>query len=260
MYRLVHRLLYLLNLCRESNMSRHYFNPNTRASSVVVSVTGDVNGDLIPDIVYVTGYRETDVSIIQNMTLGIRDGATGVSVNIPLKKNMGYDPILFLGDFTGDGINDILIVIPTGGSGGTTNSYVYSFVNNEPRLLFDSDGFNQAYQYDVTYKDNYKVEVFSKRDDTRYMIDLSLREPDYLNQIYDVDGKLKMPVSGWVDPISGLYPVDFAFDNMYDLIAYQQIAGTYHADSLGTIQSRLKWNGFMFILDYQDLAIYGSQG
>ncbi|NMD71561.1 VCBS repeat-containing protein [Bacillus sp. DNRA2] len=239
-------------------MNRYYFTQNMRVSGVVTSTTGDVNGDLIPDIVYVTGYRESDVSIIQNMVLGIRDGATGVSISIPLEKNIGYAPMLFLGDFTGDGIKDILITIPTGGSGGTTNNYIYSFVNNEPRLLFDSETFNQAYQYEVTYKDNYKVEVFSKRNNARYLIDLSLREPDYLDEKYDANGKLKTPISGWVDPISGLYPIDFAFDGLYDLIAYQQISGTYHADSIGTIQNRLKWNGFMFILDYQDLAIYGS--
>ncbi|SEA90781.1 hypothetical protein SAMN05421743_11065 [Thalassobacillus cyri] len=241
-------------------MNKYYFNPNMRVSGVVASVTGDVNGDKIPDIVYVTGYRESDVSIIQNMTLGIRDGATGVSVSIPLKENMGYDPTLFLGDFTGYGINDILISIPTGGSGGMTNDYIFSFVNNEARLLFDSEVFNQAYQYEVTYQDNYKVEILSKRNNTRYLIDLSLRDPGYLNEIYDTNGKLRSPVSGWVDPISGLYPIDFAFDDVYEIIAYQQIAGTYHADTLGTIQNRLKWNGYMFVLDYQDLAIYGSQG
>ncbi|WP_239587244.1 VCBS repeat-containing protein [Bacillus ectoiniformans] len=239
-------------------MNRYNYYSNMRISGVVASATGDVNGDLIPDIVFVTGYRESEVSIIQNMALGIRDGATGITVSIPLKKNMGYDPMIFLGDFTGDGINDILINIPTGGSGGTTYNYVYSFVNNEPRLLFDSDDFNQAYQYEVTYKDNYKVEVFSKRNNARYLIDLSLRGPDYLNNLYDANGKLKTPISGWVDPISGLYPIDFAFDGLYDLIAYQQIAGTYHADTVGTIQNRLKWNGYMFVLDYQDLAIYGS--
>lgn len=240
-------------------MNRYYFYPNMRISGVVASRIGDVNGDMIPDIVYVTGYRESNDSIIQNMTLGILDGATGVSVNIPLKENMGYDPILFLADFTGDKINDILITIPTGGSGGTTNNYIYSFVNNEPRMLFDSEAFNEMYQYDVSYKDNYKVEVFSKRNNKIYLIDLSLRENDYLNEIYDANGKLKTPISGWVDPISGLYPIDFVFDNQYDLIAYQQVAGKYHADSLGIIQNRLKWNGYMFILDFQDLAICGSQ-
>lgn len=239
-------------------MDRYYFNSNWRITGVVASATGDVNGDLIPDSVYVTGYRESEGYIIQNMVLGIRDGATGVSVSIPLQENMGYNPMLFLGDFTGDGINDIFITIPTGGSGGTTNTYIYSFVNNEPRLLFDSAAFNQAYQYEVTYQDNYKVEVVSKRNNARYLIDLSLREPEYLNGIYDANGKLKEPISGWVDPISGIYPVDFGFDGVYYLLAYQQIAGSYHADTVGTMQNRLKWNGYMFVLDYQDLAIYGA--
>ncbi|WP_342515637.1 hypothetical protein [Sutcliffiella sp. FSL R7-0096] len=108
------------------------------------------------------------------------------------------------------------------------------------------------------HKDNYKVEVFSKRNNARYLIDLSLRDPEYLTGIYDTNGKLKEPISGWVDPISGIYPVDFGFDGVFYLLAYQQIAGTFHADTVGTMQNRLKWNGYMFVLDYQDLAIYGA--
>ncbi len=240
-------------------MYKNYVNTNMRNSGVVAFAIGDVNGDSIPDNVYVTGFKESDVSMVQNMTLVIQDGVTGVFVSIPLKENTGYDPTLFLGDFTGDGINDILITIPTGGSGGTTYNYIYSFVNNTPRLLFDSNVYNQLYHYEVTFKENYKVEVVSKINKTKYLIDISLRGPDYLNEIYNANGKLKTPISGWVDPISGLYPTDFDSNKLYELFAYQQIAGRYHADSLGYIQNRLKWNGNMFTLDYQDLAIFGSQ-
>lgn len=239
-------------------MYKYHVNTNMRNLGVVAFARGDVNGDHIPDYVYVTGVKESDVSIVQNMTLLIQDGATGVFARIPLTENIGYDPKLFLGDFTGDGVNDIFITIPTGGSGGTTYNYIYSFVNNTPRLLFDSNVFNQQYPYDVTYKDNYKVEVISKKNKAKYLIDISLRETDYLNEIYDKNGKLKAPISGGVDPISGLYPTDHDLNKLYELIAYQQIAGRYHADSLGFIQNRLKWNGSTFTLDYQDLAIYGS--
>lgn len=239
-------------------MYKYYLNTNMRSSGVVAFARGDVNGDHISDHVYVTGFKESNVSMVQNMTILIQDGQTGGFVRIPLKEDTGYDPTLFLGDFTGDGVNDILITIPTGGSGGTTYNYIYSFVNNTPRLLFDSNVYNQQYQYDVSFKDNYKVEVISKINKAKYLIDISLRGSDYLNEIYDENGRLKTPISGWVDPISGLYPTDHDLNKLYELIAYQQIAGRYHADSLGLIQNRLKWNGTTFTLDYQDLAIYGS--
>ncbi|MCM3603339.1 VCBS repeat-containing protein [Robertmurraya korlensis] len=239
-------------------MYNYHLNTSMRNSGVVAFAKGDVNGDHIPDHVFVTGFKASNLPMFQNMTLVIQNGATGVFVRIPLKENTGYDPALFLGDFTGDGVNDILITIPTGGSGGTTYNYIYSFVNNTPRLLFDSNVYNQQYQYDVSFKNNYKVEVISKINKAKYLIDISLRGTDYLNEIYDENGKLKTPISGWVDPISGLYPTDYDLNKLYELIAYQQIAGRYHADSLGLIQNRLKWNGTTFTLDYQDLAIYGS--
>jgi hypothetical protein len=240
-------------------MQNYYYNPNARSTTVVAFARGDVNGDKIPDRVYVTGMKESDVAIIRNLTLVIQDGATGILTQVPLNENMGYDPTLFLGDLTGDGVRDILITIPTGGSGGTTYNYVYTFVHNSLLLLFDSDVYNQMYLYGVTYKDGYKVEVFSSINNTKYLIDLTLREPEYLNEMYDTNGKLKSAVTGWVDPISGLYPIDFDSNKIYELLVYQKIAGRYHADSLGFIQNRLKWNGSMFVLDYQDLAIYGTQ-
>lgn len=66
-----------------------------RNLGVVAFARGDVNGDHIPDYVYVTGVKESDVSIVQNMTLLIQDGATGVFARIPLTENTGYDPKLF---------------------------------------------------------------------------------------------------------------------------------------------------------------------
>ena len=88
-----------------------------------------------------------------------------------------------------------------------------------------------------------------------------LRGSDYLNEIYDKNGKLKSPISGWVDPISGLFPIPMYYDSnrIYNLLAYQQIAGRYHADSLGYVQNTLKWNNYGFILDHQEVAIFGSQ-
>lgn len=227
--------------------------------NIVYFTRGDVNGDRVPDNVYLTGTKTPDSPFIQNITLVIQNGMTGMYASIPLKENAGYNPTLFLGDFTGDGVDDILIGIASGGSGGIMYYYIYSFINNIARLLFDFNVYNEQYKYDVTYQDNYKVKVISKINNTKYLIDITYKGTDYLNEIYDANGKLKNPITGFVNPLSGLYPVDFDSNNVYELLAYQKIAGRYNADSIGYILNTLKWSSNMFGLDNQYVAIFGSQ-
>ncbi|MDF2504556.1 VCBS repeat-containing protein [Clostridium sp.] len=239
-------------------MYNYYFRETTLHPRIVAYTRGDVNGDRIPDGVYLTGTRTEDSPFVQNITLVIQDGRTGRFTNIKLIQNSGYDPTIFLGDFTGNNINNILIGINSGGSGGIMYYYIYSFINNRPQLLFDFDVYNEEYKYLVTYKDNYKVEVVSEKNNKKYIIDISNRGSDYLNEIYDENGRLKSPISGFVNPLSGLYPVDFDSNGVYELLAYQKIAGRYNADSLGYVLNTLKWKNNMFDLDNQNVAIWGS--
>ena len=236
-------------------MFNYYFRDGMPHPKVVSFVQGDVTGDGISDSVYLTGIKTPDSPFTQNITLLIQDGLTGRYTRIPLSENAGYNPRLFLGEFRGDGTLDILISIDSGGSGGIMFHYIYSFLNNIPQLMFDFNLYNQEYNYDVTYKDNYKVEVISRKNDQKYVIDISNRGDEYLNEIYDENGKLKSPISGFVNPLSGLYPVDFDSNNVYDLLAYQKIAGRYNADSLGYVQNILLWKGDRFILGTQYIAI-----
>lgn len=237
-------------------MYNSYFRDNITVQSVVSFAQGDVNGDGIPDNVYLTSIKTSDSPFTQNITLLIQDGSTGRFTNIPLSDNSGYNPRLFLGDFTGDGIDDVFISIDSGGSGAIMYHYIYSFINNKPQLLFDFNSYNEEYNYDVTYMDNYRVEVVSRKNDRNYIIDISARDDEYLHEIYYENGKLKNPISGFLNPLSALYPVDFDSNNVYELLAYQKIAGRYNADSLGYVLNTLKWKDNMFILDNQYVAIF----
>ncbi|RZT16518.1 VCBS repeat-containing protein [Fictibacillus sp. BK138] len=225
--------------------------------SVVSFAKGDVTGDKVPENVYLTGIRTPDSPFIQNITLVVQDGRTGAYQSVTLSENAGYNPTLFLGDFTGNGVDDILIRIESGGSGAFTYDYVYSFINNNPQLLFDFNAYNEQFQYDVNYQDNYKVKVFSKINNLTYLIDISLRDPEYLSEIYDANGKLKSPIEGFVNPLSGLYPVDFDSNGVYELMAYQKIAGRYNADALGYVVNTLAWKENRFNLQNQNVAISG---
>lgn len=224
---------------------------------IVSFARGDVTGDRVPDNVYLTGIKTPDSPFTQNITLNVQDGRTNGVKSVPLRENAGYNPTIFLGDFTGNGVDDILISIATGGSGGIMYHYIYSFVENTPQILFDFNVYNQQYQYEVTYLDNYKVEVVSKINNKRYLIDISTRGSEYLNEIYDANGKLKSPITGFVNPLSGLYPVDFDSNKVYELLAYQKIAGRYNADSLGFVLNTLGWSDNRFVLQNQNVAIFG---
>jgi hypothetical protein len=240
-------------------MINYYFRANGIYPKIVAYARGDVNGDGIADNVYLTGVKTLDSPFIQNITLIIQDGRTGRHIRIPLSENAGYSPTLFLGDFTGDAVKDILISINSGGSGAIMYHYIYSFINNAEKLIFDFNVYNDEYKYDVTYKDNYKVEVISKKNNEKYIIDISSRGADYLNEIYDEKRILKQPIRGFVNPLSGLYPVDFDLNGVYELLAYQKVAGRYNADALGYVLNTLKWKDNMFGLFNQNVAIFGEE-
>lgn len=238
-------------------MNNYYDWTDMNPPNVVSFARGDVTGDRVPDNVYLTGIMTPDSPFIQNITLLVQDGRSGELRSVSLRENAGYNPTVFLGDFTGNGVDDIFISIATGGSGGIMYHYIYSFVDNTAQLLFDFNVYNEQYQYEVTYQDYYKVEVVSMINNKKYIIDISTKGSEYLNEIYDENGKLKSPITGFVNPLSGLYPVDFDLNKRYELLAYQKITGRYNADSLGFVLNTLAWLDNRFVLQNQYVAILG---
>ncbi|KAB2954258.1 VCBS repeat-containing protein [Heliorestis acidaminivorans] len=219
---------------------------------------GDVNGDGVPDQVYITGAQPyPDSPFIDNIALIVQDGRTSRQYSIPLQERAGFNPTLFLGDFTGDGVNDIQVAINSGGSGAFTYDYVFSFLNNRARKLFDFERFNEQYKYDIRYLDYYQVSVKSINGNSSYLIDIRNKGQEYLSEIYDENGKLKAPIEGAVSPLGGLYAVDFDRDGIYELLAYQRVYGRYRADGLGDLISVLKWDGKRFKQSLQWFGLFG---
>lgn len=231
---------------------------NTRKIFVLDFKQGDVNGDLIIDNIYLVGKKPYGITspFVDNITLLIQDGRTNIFYKIVPKENAGYNPTIFLGDFTGNKVSNILISIDSGGSGGYAFYYIYSFMNNTPIKIFDHEKFNQKYTYKVIYKDYYEVEV-EGNNSKKYIIDIKYKGKEYLSEIYDDKGKLKKPIEGWVNPLGGLYPIDFQRNGTYELYAIQRIAGRYNADAIGYVQTSLEWNGNDFVPFFQTVGILG---
>lgn len=221
----------------------------------------DVNGDRIYEDIYLLGDKPNGEGspFADNIIIAIYDAKVQKFYKIPLSSNAGYVPRLFTGDFTGDGIKDILAIIDSGGSGGLIYAYIYTFLNNKPLKIFDYNLFNEEFNYEVHYRDDYKVEVLSNALNESYTIDIGKREEEYLSQIYDENGKLKEQIYGEVIPLGDIFPIDIDGDRVYELIAVQRIIGRYNADTLGFIETYLKWDGENFEPFKQYAAILGDE-
>ncbi len=225
---------------------------------VIQTKFGDINGDGFFETILLMGTKTPDSPLWRNLTITIFYGQTHQFERIMLKQSVGYNPTIFLGDFTGNHLEDILAISDTGGSGGIINGEILSSINGKIRSIFDAESFNNKLKYTVNFQNQYKVAVRSMNPKKQYIIDLQYKGQEYLAEIYNQDGTLKQPIEGWVDPISGLYPVDFERDGVYEMLAYQAIAGRYHADGLGDVENILKWNGHEFIVDRQTVGIFGK--
>lgn len=180
-------------------------------------------------------------------------------IKVSPPQNAGYLPTIFVGDFTGDGVEDVLLHIESGGSGATTFDYIYTFKDNRTKMLFNFEVYNKEFNYEIEFLDDYMVEAISQNNNMRYLINILYKGPEYLNQIYNEKGMLKEEIEGFVNPLSALFPVDADGDGVYELMAFQKIAGQYNADSLGYFQNFLRWDKNRFKLCNQYVGIMGKE-
>lgn len=223
---------------------------------VIHFAQADVTGDGIPDSIYLVGNRPRPQmpGYVENLGLRVTSGGKVYEVDFPYGN--GYSPILFVGDLTQDGVNDILVNIFAGGDGGFLTSYAYSFANEQPRLLVDSKTFNDLQTGTVTYQDNYRVQIQTLRPPRIYTIDISDRGPDYLNEIYNEDGTLRRPLEGTLLGLIALHPVDFDVNGQYNLSAVQRAIGLTNLDTLGLLETYFSWRPA--ISRFQPFAQYFS--
>lgn len=216
--------------------------------------TGDVNGDKIPDTVYLVGEKGEN-PFYENIKVIVQDNRTMQRYLIPLYPNysLATDPWIFLGNFTNSNVCDIMINLPTPGSGALTYYYVISFYGNKLEYLLGPQQFaaiSEPLQYEVIYQDNYKVLVKSEKLDQSYVLDVSSRKESYEGRVYDKNGKLIKPLEGFVIYIPHLYPIKFGGSVPFKLGAQQDIAGTARVDGLGQIVSYWKYiGGKKWVLD-----------
>lgn len=204
----------------------------------------DVTGNGYKDTVYLIGEKTSSSSIyIDNMVLKIIVGGnTGKVIEVDLGNLSGYDGKLFLGDFTGDKIADIMVSAATGGSGGiienriaTINSYYTG------RLIFNSNN-NLGLNFNGRFIDGFKADLKEVNYDLGMIVDLLAFKDEYIrDKIYNEYGKVLKNVEPWTESYSKLEPIDYDGDGTYELQGYQAISGVYHANRISNVESTWKY-------------------
>ncbi len=206
--------------------------------------TADVTGDGILDIICLAGRKESPTDLYSQETLVlVKDGNSGKQLQIPPGPLSGaYEGTVFLGDFNGDHVSDLLVSLPAGGSGGLVLYSVLSCAGGAPQVLLDQRWLSQGPQFDVRFEDGFRTRVSNHELRRSFALELPDPKQRYVEMgVYDAQGQLLKATSGVCDAYSLLQPQDLDRDGIFELVGFQSIWGLYHADTIGIARSVWRW-------------------
>lgn len=225
-------------------------------TSIIDVQKGDVTGDRANDTVLLVGQKAKDnPSFYPFITVVVQDGKTGRFSTPPDSQTKeylrGYEPKLFLGDFSGDKLQDVMVTVATGGSGGTYNHLIASWKNNNPHVFF-GEKENQGLKIRGKYLNGFKAELYSETLNQTFIVDVSGLKDEYIDaKVYDANGTYiyQDPNPGrrqdgyviFSDPFALLVPVDVDNDGVYELRGEQSVWGPFHVLTFTTVKSTWKY-------------------
>lgn len=204
--------------------------------TIIDAKEGNVLGEFSSDKVILKGtYPYENSEFAENLQLEItsKNGKI-VTKEVPYS---GYFLKLFLGDFTGDGKDEVMVRGTFGGSGNYAIAAIYQYKNDNLNEIFSQDIYDERYKFTARYLENYKVEVINTTLKQKYIIDISSKDKIILNMIYDSDGRVKKDQVPYVSSINEAYPINYTYKNNYSLFTQQRIVGVSNSDTIGVIES-----------------------
>lgn len=205
--------------------------------------SADVTGDNVADDILLVGRQKTrGGGYADHISVIVRDGMTKSRKTPEIGSTVsGYEGRIFIGDFNGDKISDVMLTVATGGSGGIVSNIIATFNKADPEVIFDAEN-NKGARFTGRFADGFKAELESLDTERTLEYDLASRKDNYVAiKLYDEDGRLLQQRKPTADAFSSLQPVDLDHDGTYELKGVQRISAAYHADGIGNAYSTWKY-------------------
>ena len=163
-----------------------------------------------------------------------------VEEQLPLDNMSGFygaRKALFLGDFTGDGVPEVFVALPTGGSGGLINYRLVSWTSGKGSVLF-GEAENRGLTIRMASENDWRLRILTEQGSVSMLLAGAGRRTDYQRLgYYDAQGNVLKPLPAFAASFSWLEPEDRDGDGHYMLRGWQQLSGAYRADQLGWVES-----------------------
>lgn len=203
----------------------------------------DVTGDKIKDNVILVGTKLYNFNdrYDDSLIVVVQDGKSKKYSKSTYDRLGGYNGKLFIGDFSGDKINDVMVSAACGGTNGVVEHMISTFKDNKPSVIFSNKN-NAGIKVEGKYVDDFKAELYVKTIDKKITLDLNASKDLYIkNKIYNKDGKLLEATTPYLNFYCLLNPIDYDGDGIYELEGYQSMTGTCNAERISTFKSILKF-------------------
>ncbi|HMM22133.1 MAG TPA: hypothetical protein PKA10_15545 [Selenomonadales bacterium] len=199
--------------------------------------TGDVTGDGKSKDIFLVG-RKPDMNskFADDLRIMVQAGEGQNAVTMELPAVGGYDGKLFVGDFSGDKISDVLVTVPTGGSGGIVEHRIVTFAGG-PAIIW-GEGENSGIAAAGRFVDGFKGELTEETTKRKAIVDLAAKKDAYIQAgLYNAGGTLLRQQSLSVNPLGELRPLALSPDGKYGLKGQQRVTGVANADTVAYIYS-----------------------
>ena len=211
----------------------------------------DVTGDGVDDSILLVGHPYGDGSLFcTSHDLVVYDGVTKDQITMVLGgTSEGYPGTIFVGRIDNDNALDVVVAIPTGGSGGITNPFVVSFAGGKARFIGDPQALSRGAKLEASGLDHFRVRITDTERGQHFTLGLpgpgSPQDPelDYYDGIYSKAGKLMRPLDIDIDDVGAVEAASIPGSGSDELVTYQKVWAVAHVNTIGTVRTVWRWTG-----------------